>query len=1156
MKQRPSACNKTNELKFLVWNINGLADKLGEPDIQDRLKKYDVIALTETMKDERYDITFPGYCTYHFARQQKHAEAKRASGGILVMVSKMQAHNIKVSQAAEHIVWVTVNKDRHVGIVYIPPEGSRYNGNADYFEILETEVEAKMRHGRVFLCGDLNARTGDLPDFIQEENLYEYPPITTSRENPDKHVNKYGRKLIDFCVKSGNQILNGRKPYQRGTPTFTCFKYNGKSAIDYLITNAANAELIGDFTVGTGRPDSDHSPLSFILNGNLPRSQRPRTSKLTGRKYVWDINKQNEYIKSLKDPHNLHIFEDFLCKTIDVNSDHHVVIDGFYKYLTGSLDGIFRKNNPRPTCTFPVNPWFDLECKQLKAQLRQAISAQVSQETERDLKQKYKRVVQQKKRQYHSETADILHNMNSHCPNDYWQFWKRLKNNKAGNECIDLEKFTSYYKGQCEQVNITDGSTSNTFLDRISEIADGSDLGEYSYFYDPNLDAGIIDDILNGPITGDELEHALKRSKNKKACGLDGIATEFFKHSQGALKEPILALFNYIFNSGTYPDMWSMGIINPIYKQSEKCMPDNYRKITILPAVSKIFETTLNNRLRFCKTVLQTDDPLQNGFKEDARAVDNTFILNGIIEKYTAMKRPLYIAFIDFKSAFDHVNRKALLFKLKCQKVHGKFLNIIKSMLQKSQSCVRWNGVLGEIFDNLKGVLQGGVLSPSLFKIFMEDLPNFLDNGKGVKIGNMLISYLLHADDLVLISETSAGLQSLLNGLDRFCKRWDMIINSLKSNIMIFNKRYIYAQDILEFTINKDVIKQTDRYKYLGTVISNKKNIFCDNFSHLKGKALRAIGSLRSDVRKAVGSALPLHLYLKSFDAQIRPILDYGAEIWYQPKPVQEIESVQLGYLKRLLGVRQQTPTLAIFGETGRFPLHLRQQDQVIKYWKRLQHFDKNSILHKIYIELVDLDIQGFNTWVTRARSVLRSESEAETTINSMEPALYDCHPFFGKSPRYRKFVADWYLQINDSDLNPKLRTYKNFKSSFHYEPYLKFMTNKNHMKALTRFRTSSHNLGIEKGRHCKPVLPLEQRICKFCQGSPLDDEKHMLLHCTFHNDGRKDMLSSISRHVPLVLSEHVLFKTIMSHTHVDVIHALGKYLNNGFKERENSPNT
>ena len=300
--------------------------------------------------------------------------------------------------------------------------------------------------------------------------------------------------------------------------------------------------------------------------------------------------------------------------------------------------------------------------------------------------------------------------------------------------------------------------------------------------------SSIMNDILNGPITLDELNKALKNSKTGKACGIDGIQMEFLKFSKGHLDKPLLSLFNYIFDNGVYPKAWSTGLINPIFKQNDKTLAENYRKITLLSSLSKTFENILNNRLSYCKETVMSDDPLQNGFNKDTPVTDNVFILNGIIEKYKATKKPLYVCFVDFKSAFDNVNRKALFYKLSKQDVKGKFYKIIKSMLNNAKSKVKWDNNLGDIIDNLYGVLQGGVISPALFKIFIEDLPKYLDPEDGVKMGSILIHYLLHADDLVLISETSSGLQNLLLGLETFCSRWHITVNLVKTNVLIFNK--------------------------------------------------------------------------------------------------------------------------------------------------------------------------------------------------------------------------------------------------------------------------------------------------------------------------------------------------------------------------------
>ena len=166
------------------------------------------------------------------------------------------------------------------------------------------------------------------------------------------------------------------------------------------------------------------------------------------------------------------------------------------------------------------------------------------------------------------------------------------------------------------------------------------------------------------PISIDETKLSLKRMKANKAAGTDGIPSEFYKHTGDILDHPLTALFNHVLNTGLYPDTWCEGLINPLHKRESPTLPDNYRKITITPAIGKLFDGILNNRLQFAKECLPMSDPFQNGFKPNSCAIDNIFLLNGIIDKCKANGRPLYTCFIDFKSAFDLINRSALLYKL------------------------------------------------------------------------------------------------------------------------------------------------------------------------------------------------------------------------------------------------------------------------------------------------------------------------------------------------------------------------------------------------------------------------------------------------------------------------------------------------------------
>ena len=262
----------------------------------------------------------------------------------------------------------------------------------------------------------------------------------------------------------------------------------------------------------------------------------------------------------------------------------------------------------------------------------------------------------------------------------------------------------------------------------------------------------------------------------------------YYKYSDGFLINPLTALFNYVFECGFYSEKWCEGLVNPLHKQGEIDKAENYRKITVTSALGKVFDSILNRRLRFAKRCLNIDDPYQYGFKENTGATDSTFILNGLIDKAKAYSRPLFVCFIDFKSAFDLVNRSALLYKLNYG-ISGNFFAVIRSMFKNASSRVKWNGELGNIFENVNGVLQVGVMSPTLFNLFVEDLSSYLDNSKGVTIGDRKIDHLFFADDLFLLSETNTGLQSLINSLEIFCSQWHMVVNLTKTKVMVFHKK-------------------------------------------------------------------------------------------------------------------------------------------------------------------------------------------------------------------------------------------------------------------------------------------------------------------------------------------------------------------------------
>ena len=209
----------------------------------------------------------------------------------------------------------------------------------------------------------------------------------------------------------------------------------------------------------------------------------------------------------------------------------------------------------------------------------------------------------------------------------------------------------------------------------------------------------------------------------------------FYKYGCNELLPALKLLFNTILSNGEYPSRWATGIIHPVHKKGDHGVPDNYRKITVMPCIGKLFESILNNRLPFKNEVYNNNVLYQAGFKSNSRTSDNIFILCAIIDEQRCLSKPLYTCFVDFTKAFDYIDRTAVYYKLLNRGINGNLLNVIKTMFSKAECRVKWDSRIRDIFKSKD-------ISASFDKIKVS-----LTNG----------IHLLFADILVFFSESAEG---------------------------------------------------------------------------------------------------------------------------------------------------------------------------------------------------------------------------------------------------------------------------------------------------------------------------------------------------------------------------------------------------------------
>ena len=556
--------------------------------------------------------------------------------------------------------------------------------------------------------------------------------------------------------------------------------------------------------------------------------------------------------------------------------------------------------------------------------------------------------------------------------------------------------------------------------------------------------------------------------------------------------------------------MWSKGYIVPLFRKGDVQNPENYRGISIASCIGKLFALLLNNRLQTFLLANNIISNCQSGFMKNKRTSDHIFVLKCIIEEAKAKRQPIYGCFVDFKKAFDTIWIKGLLFKLLHKySISPKCVRLLKSMYDNLKACVYSNNNLGEMFNVTVGTRQGCNLSPSLFNLYINDIPSLLEkaNCNPVSLHNAKINCLLYADDMLVLSKSKKGLSKALHILEIYCQKWQLKINPDKTKIMIFNK-IKYEENI--FQIDGLPLETVKTYTYLGIKISNSGS-FVSAIKELSNKAKRAYFAMKSIY---IDSNINPKLFLKTFDALVKPISLYGCEIWGAfghktqgndnpfntlfTKDQLPYEQLHLKACKASIGVMKNTSNFGIRSELGRFPMMFNILVSICKYRLRLEAFDENDLLfHAIHSQqkLVNnaYNSMTYSTFTDNLRECLNIRPIAVNKLDSMKKQI-DKQSNYIKEKCRQHYIRIFKNQLSDINNNSesKLSLYSNIKSCFIYEPYLNFYP---HCKHLTKFRLSAHYLPIERGRYHRPKIPRHLRICTLCN-SGIGDEVHAIFEC------------------------------------------------------------
>jgi hypothetical protein len=419
-----------------------------------------------------------------------------------------------------------------------------------------------------------------------------------------------------------------------------------------------------------------------------------------------------------------------------------------------------------------------------------------------------------------------------------------------------------------------------------------------------------------------EVEKAIAQLKNNKSAGEDNISSEMLKIGGSASIELMHKLCEDIWLTEEPPTDFKKGVIIPLYKKADKLECKNYRGITLLSIPGKVMSLVILNRIK-----ADLDSSLrenQAGFRPGRSCTDQIFSIKQIIERCVEFDIPIELCFIDFKAAFDSLDREVLWQLLDHYGIPAKIINIIKNTYKDSSCKVKVEGCLTDSFNIKTGVRQGCIWSPLLFNIVIDwVLRTALDNKnsgftlqerydkapiisqvtqrqserlKIMNAGNKFkIADLDFADDIGLLESTKHELQDSINQIVAAAKTTGLIVNIEKTKIMS-----IKSNDETAILIDGIALETVEKFTYLGSTVSSDNSVAAE----IKTRIGKAYGALQKHNTVWKRRSLSLKVKIQMYQAIVLSTLLYGSETWNLTQQ-QEAQLDAFGHkaLRRIMGV-------------------------------------------------------------------------------------------------------------------------------------------------------------------------------------------------------------------------------------------------------------
>lgn len=428
-------------------------------------------------------------------------------------------------------------------------------------------------------------------------------------------------------------------------------------------------------------------------------------------------------------------------------------------------------------------------------------------------------------------------------------------------------------------------SVCNLFAGFFNSVYNPPVLPALDSVYDPfvHQDLPFSDDIAVA-FTLPQVEEALKSFDKNTVASPDNLPMMFFMQLSLSLSLPLCILFNKSLSEMKFPTRWKISFVSPIFKEGKKDDVKNYRPVSILCAMSKVFDRLVFNRL--FDDVKLNIHCTQHGFFEKRSTQTNLMEYVSMVADSIVDGGQVDTIYTDFAKAFDKVDHGILLSKLFSFGIHGNEVKWFSSYLSNRTQFVVIGGSKSDGVVPTSGVPQGSILGPLLFIIFINDLLSSLQSSSGF------------ADDLKIFKAIKSEydcelLQGDLRKIVEWCKANNMVLNVDKCAVM--STTHSRNKSIFPYAIEGEILKRVSVKKDLGVIFDDKLS-FRDHVDFITRKSYQLLGFIFRCGRYFSDQSSIKLLYT----TLVKNRLEYCSTIWnpFYIYATDQIERVQRKYTR------------------------------------------------------------------------------------------------------------------------------------------------------------------------------------------------------------------------------------------------------------------